>query len=262
MCVPVAGAPRRPMPACGAGRLVLIAVLLLGRAAPPLGAAQGPAADPAGIVFAADGAGNFQCASAMLRTIVAEDGLPLEVRTFVWSHGYLRMLSDQMGFRHMQEQGRALAAAVRAYHAEHPGTTIFLFGHSAGCTVIATALEALPPGLVERAVLLSPSLSAHYNLRPALANVRQGMHVFYSRRDWYYLGVYTTLVGTADRTHGDCGGRVGFDLESGAIDADVRAKLHQRPWQPADRALGNNGGHYGHYQPAFLRAWVLPLLVP
>jgi hypothetical protein len=32
------------------------------------------------------------------------------------------------------------------------------------------------------------------------------------------------------------------------------------PWQPAQRAYGNDGGHFGSTQPAFLRSHVVPLL--
>jgi hypothetical protein len=216
---------------------------------------------PAAVVFVADGAGNFQVASRGLRQVAFEDGLPLEVRAFEWSHGYARILSDQMLLGHTREQGRRMAAEVCGFHAAHPETPISLYAHSAGCTVVVGALEALPPGLVERAVLLSPSISSRYDLGGALRGVKQGLHVFYSRHDWWYLGVCTTLLGTADRHGSRCGGRVGFDA-AGPLEPELAVKLFQRPWQPEDRALGNNGGHFGHYQPAFVRAYIVPLLMP
>src|SRR5207253_3498222 len=143
------------------------------------------------------------------------------------------------------------AALILEYHQAHPGTPIMLYAHSAGCTVATTALERLPAGLVGRAVLLSPSLSARYNLKPALANVRRSLHVFYSRRDWCYLGMSTWLVGTADRRFDRCGGRTGFQIDPGQLEPGLASKLFQRAWQPGDRELGNNGGHYGNYQPNF-----------
>jgi hypothetical protein len=35
----------------------------------------------------------------------------------------------------------------------------------------------------------------------------------------------------------------------------------QHPWQPSYRQLGNEGGHYGAYQPEYLKAQVLPVLL-
>ena len=32
-------------------------------------------------------------------------------------------------------------------------------------------------------------------------------------------------------------------------------------WQPSDRELGNDGGHYGAYQPDYLKVRVLPVLL-
>jgi pimeloyl-ACP methyl ester carboxylesterase len=213
-------------------------------------------------VFAADGAGNFKAASSLLRQVVEEDALLIEVHAFEWSHGYCRILSDQVTYGHNCDRGRRLADEVLSFHASHPETPIYLYAHSAGCAVAMKALESLPPGIVERAILLSPSLSSAYDLRPALEHVCTSLHVFYSRWDWGYLGMTMRLVGTADRWFGWCSGRFGFDVDADYIESDLLAKLHQRAWEPEDRALGNNGGHFGNYQPAFLRAHIIPLLHP
>ena len=233
------------------------AVLRPQAAAPPVDPAAGHAA-----VFVADGAGNFQIASKMLRSVSRSCGCPIEVVTYEWSHGYGRMISDQLCFQHARQQGKGLAAAVCEYREQHPGTPIYLLGHSAGSTVIMSALESLPPDSVERAVLLSPSLSACYDVRPALQTVRCGLHVFYSPYDYWYLGVITRVVGSADRFWCPTSGRVGFDTPPAADESWLYSKLYQRPWQPDDRQLGNNGGHYGNYQPDFLRQHILPLFEP
>jgi len=56
-------------------------------------------------------------------------------------------------------------------------------------------------------------------------------------------------------------GRFGFHpvIES-SQDAVYYSRLHQHPWQPEWEWAGNNGGHYGCYQPEFLRLFILPLL--
>jgi pimeloyl-ACP methyl ester carboxylesterase len=219
-------------------------------------------ANPRGVVFAADGAGNFQATSASLRRTAEEQGLPLCVERVAWSHGYGRILSDHLGRCHLAEEGQCLAARVQAYRQQAPGVSVYLLGHSDGCAVVLAAAEALPPGSVERIVLLAPAVSSTYDLRPALACARGGIDVFYSERDWAFLGVGVALLGTADGRGDDAAGRVGFCVPGDCpADAALYANLRQHPWDPGQAWTGNRGGHYGGYQPVFLRTAVLPLLM-
>jgi pimeloyl-ACP methyl ester carboxylesterase len=217
-----------------------------------------PGVEPQSVVFVADGAGNFQAASGHLRYVVHADGRPIDVRTFEWSHGDGRIVADQVDFAHARAEGQALAEVLRAFHAEHPDLPLHLFGHSAGSAVALAAAEAVPPGVIDRVVLIAPALSAGYDIVPALRNVG-GLHVFYSPHDWWYLGVYTQLIGTSDRRWGAASGRVGFQPSVDEAEVHLLDKLYQRPWHPADRFLGNFGGHYGNYQPGFVRTYILPL---
>jgi hypothetical protein len=219
------------------------------------------AAPANGVVFVADGAGNFQSASGELRDVITHEHAPLHVVTFEWSHGYGRILADQLSFQYAQAQGKRLAEEVESYAQVHPQMPIYLLGHSAGSTVILSALENLTPGIVERAFLLSPSVSTSYDIRPAVRSVNRGLHVFYSKHDYWYLGFATHVLGTADRRYfHPASGRVGFSVPTDGGDFALQAKLFQRPWQGVDAATGNLGGHYGNYVPAFLKRHVLPLL--
>jgi pimeloyl-ACP methyl ester carboxylesterase len=216
----------------------------------------------AGLVFVVDGAGNYHGCSKHLRKLVAQDHLPLQLVTVDWSHGFGRSLADQIGYAHARAQGFKLAQAVYQVRVEHPGVPLHLVGHSAGAAVVIAALETLPPCTVDRAVLLAPSMSATYDIRPALAGVRHGLHVYYSRRDIIYLGVWTGILGNSDRRWGPSSGRIGFQVHAGSPeDAALYSRLFQRAWQPADRAVGNDGKHYGAYQPDFVRAHIVPLLL-
>jgi pimeloyl-ACP methyl ester carboxylesterase len=219
-----------------------------------------PGGTERGVVFSADGAGGFLATSEALRQGVEKDGLPLRVEPVVWQHGWGRFLADQTDFAYARSQGRQLAERVAAYRRACPAGEIYLVGHSAGCTVVLAAVESLPPGTVNRVVLLAPSLSAAYDLRPALRGVRCSVDVFCSRRDWFYLGLGTSLIGTADRRWSAASGRVGFRPAAGSPeDQALYARLRQHPWHPCLAWTGNWGGHYGGYQPAYLRAYVLPL---
>ncbi len=219
------------------------------------------AAPANGVVFVADGAGNYQAASHELREVVSREHASLHVVTFEWSHGYGRILADQLSFQFALAQGKRLALEVESYAQDNPHMPIYLVGHSAGSTVVLSALENMPPGLVERAFLLSPSVSTSYDIRPAVRSVNRGLHVFYSKHDYWYLGFATHVLGTADRRYfHPASGRVGFSVPIDSGDFALQAKLFQRPWQRVDAATGNLGGHYGNYVPAFLKRHVLPLL--
>ena len=207
-------------------------------------------------VFVANGAGNYQMTTRALRNLARKDCQPLEVITFDWSHGKYRVLADQMGQEHARTQGKKLADVVAAYHAKNPDRPIYLLGHSAGTTVVLAALENMPEPIVERAILLAPSLSARYNVQQALRTVKHSLNVFYSPHDYIYLGAATYLLGTPDRRWTATAGRTGFNQP---LEPEVQSKLVQRSWQPTDRLLGNNGGHFGAYQAGYLRAHVIPL---
>jgi pimeloyl-ACP methyl ester carboxylesterase len=229
--------------------------------APRTCASPGP--PPQALVLVADGAGGFNAASASMRDTAAAEGLPLRVETFDWTHGHWRILADQIDREHVIQEGGKLARQVCALAAACPGVPVSLVGHSAGSAVVLAAAESLPPGSVDRIVLLAPAVSACHDLRPALACARRGVDVFYSQGDYLYLGVGTAILGNADRERSAAAGRVGFRPALGCPeDGALLAKLRQYPWDACLKWTGNRGGHYGAYQPGFLRVAVLPLLLP
>lgn len=253
------------MSACHWLLIVLTAMPLLSGCAVlprPLESKPMPFAAVPVTVFVAGGAGNFQAVSYSLHKVVDADAYPIEVITFDWSHGNFRMLRDHLDFPHAQCQGKKLAAAMQDYHALHPDRPIFLLAHSAGATAAFSALENLPPNIVERGVILAPAVSELYDLRPALRAVKIDLHVFHSPKDRFFLGTVTGLIGTSDGWRAPTAGRCGFIQHLDPDEPDLAAKLIQHPWHPSDGNLGNSGGHFGSYQPDFLRARVLPLLNP
>ncbi len=211
------------------------------------------------MVFCAAGAGNFQTSTSYLQATVQNDGWPVQIVPFDWSHGYGRVIADQNDFRHARAEGGKLAQLIVDYHHHYPGVRIYLFAHSAGSAVVLAAVELLPPGYVDGVALLAPSVSAFYDLRPALCRVNCFIDVYHSRRDWLYLGVGSRVVGTSDNTHRVAAGRFGFrPLVDHADDVALYDKLRQIPWERGDRAAGHNGSHFGGYQPDYLRANIIP----
>lgn len=219
------------------------------------------AANLRGAVFSADGAGGWEATSEALQSAVAEAGLSLYVEPVEWSHGFGRVFSDQMDLGHAQCEGLRLAERIVTLRREHPEWDIYLVGHSAGCTVVLSAAANLPSDTVKRIVLLAPSVSADYDLRPALRSSRDGVDVFFSPRDVFYLGVGIALTGTADRRwSAPAAGRTGFrPIAESCQDAPLYSKLRQHGWDPSVEWTGNRGGHYDAYKSDYLRSYVLPL---
>jgi hypothetical protein len=208
------------------------------------------------------GAGGFPSICNTIREAVQEQQVNLQVEPFEWTHGYLRVIADHVDYAHARAEGERLAGQVCALKQSHPGLPISLLSHSAGCAVTLAATEYLPPGSLNRIILLAPAVSATYDLQPALRCVCRSVEVFYSGRDVAALGLGTTLLGTSDRRWEAAAGRVGFrpPLDC-AEEQALLTKLHQHPWHPCLAWAGNAGGHYGAYQPTYLRAYVLPLLI-
>jgi len=231
------------------------------RAALSLSAPVAPAAGTTGVVFVADGAGDYHTLSNNLTQVVAQTHASLQIETFSWSLGFRRYVADHVDHANHLAQGQRLACQVTAYRQAYPGHKIILAGHSAGCAVVLAAAEALPPDSIERIVLLAPSVCAQHDLRPALRSAREGVEVFYSREDRFVLGLGMRIVGTTDRGCRIAAGQFGFTpVLAESADAPLYARLRQHAWDPVLLWSGNDGGHYGSIQVGFLTAYVLPLI--
>jgi hypothetical protein len=214
-----------------------------------------------GVVFVADGAGDFRATSTALKRVLPEENIPLQVRTIRWSHGYWRVMADQIDEAHARAEGWRLAEQIRSERLAHPDEEIYLLAHCAGCSVVLAAAEMLPPQTVDKIILMAASVPTNYDLRPALRSSREGIDAFYSRRDRWCLGLWLRLEVMVGVKYAPVAGRFGFQpVVESPEDAACYARLRQHPWQPEWEWAGNSGGHYGCYQPEFLRQFVLPLL--
>jgi pimeloyl-ACP methyl ester carboxylesterase len=239
--------------------LLSVPGLAVGCASPPVRVeTRAPLSAPAGVVYVIDGAGGYQTAPRAVAAAVADAHLPLEVRSFDWTHGRGRALADEVDANYSRAQGRRLAVEVVQYQASHPGIPVYLVAHSAGGAVALAAAESVPCNALARVVLLAPSVSEGYDLREALAGTSGGIDVFTSERDRFWLGVGTAVVGTSDGVRQAAAGRVGFDPP----DDPLASRLRQHPWDPSVAWTGNAGGHAGTLLSSYLRAYVLPLLSP
>ena len=221
-----------------------------------------PEADADALVLIADGVGGFDLTSFGLRHVVGQAGGPQLVRAVSWGHGWGRWHADLSNVANQRAGSAAVAAQVLAWREAYPDRAVFLVGKSGGTGIVVGALEVLPEGAVEAAVLLSAAISSTYDLSRALRAVAREVVVFWSPLDLVILGAGTILFGTVDRVHTIGAGLVGFrvppDLDGAG--RDQYRKLRQVRWTPAMIAAGNLGGHAGTDNPAFLRKYVVPLL--
>jgi pimeloyl-ACP methyl ester carboxylesterase len=204
------------------------------------------------VVIVADGSGGLPGPSGELARLVGCcTGLRVEV--FGWSHGTGRIFSDLYGHGHHRSCGQELAGQVLAQRQTCPTERIVLVGHSSGAAVVLAAAECLPPGSVDRIILLAPAVSASYDLRPALRCACQGIDSFHSHKD--LISHSLMFVGTADNQFfGFAAGCIGFRTVAGCCGDDaLYANLRQYP--------DCFGGHFRCTQAAFLRDQVLPLLL-
>ena len=230
----------------------------------PVTSAARPAPDHAvAVVYCADGAGGLGETTDTLAHVVAAERAPLRVERVDWSHGSGRFLIDHLDRNNLQIKGKDLAREARQLQARSPGTRICFVGQSAGCAVLLLAAEAMPADSVDRIVLLAPSVSSRYDLKPALRATREGIDVFYSESDWFVLGLGMALSGTTDGQLPPVAGRVGFRYTvANKSDEALYARLRQHPWGPEVEKTGRTGGHYGALEDEHVRTRILPMLAP
>lgn len=216
------------------------------------------AVDPRPLVWVVDGAGDLRGCSRALTTANLQAGVSAELSVFHWSHDRAALLMDQIDAGHAREQGKRLATAIRDRQAREPGRRVVVVAHSAGCAVALAAGDALPADAIDRMILLAPSVSVGYDVRPSLRAAREGLDVFCSRKDWVALGFVTRVVGTTDRFGAPAAGRNGFRVP-GLDEAEV-PKLRQHFWSAEVAWTGHTGGHHGMYAPTFLHTYLYPLI--
>jgi pimeloyl-ACP methyl ester carboxylesterase len=217
-----------------------------------------------GVVFVVGGIGGLDPLNLWVPLTLPHAGVPHELRNFPWTHGKGHLLRDLQDTRHLLAKAGELAEAVRAIKAADPARPVYLLGHSAGAAVSLAAAEQLPPGTVERIVLLAAAVSPDYDLRPALRATRSEIVCFNSCCDLLFLDLGTSLFGTADRVYGPSAGLTGFRPPADLDEEGRRLydRVVQVPWRP-DHLLQFRGGlHHSACMPLYLANFVAPWLIP
>ena len=118
-----------------------------------------------------------------------------------------------------------------------PGRRVVVVAHSAGCAVALAACDLLPMDAVDRVLLLAPSVSTGYDIRPTLWSAKEGVDVFCSKKDWVALGFVVRVVGTTDNFwSGSAAGPIRLQAEEvelprgNGAGSTAAALLERRTW--------------------------------
>jgi pimeloyl-ACP methyl ester carboxylesterase len=243
--------------------LFLAAVVLLEQPLWVLAQATPAAEVVPGLVIIVEGIGGLDLIGKSANYSLKHVGLLHEIHHFTWTHGTGKFLKDLQDTQHVLKKADELAAFIKDYRARYPNRPIYIVGKSGGTGLVLYALQSLPPGTVERVILLSSAVSPTYDLRPALRATRGEIVSFHSRIDRYILGWGTSKFGTIDRYYGEAAGLTGFVIPQNLSEQDRRLymRLVQVPFSARMLREGaSTGTHHSTSMPWFIRSEVVPWL--
>jgi hypothetical protein len=219
---------------------------------------------PAGTVFIIGGVGGIDPLQSHAPRVLPAAGVPHRIVVFHWTHGKMHTLKDLQDTPHLLARARELGALVMKTLECEPGRPVYLVGHSAGAALALAAAGELPPASIKRIILLSPSVSPHFNLCPALRATQCEIVSFHSCRDVLWLGLCTTVLGTSDGVHSCGAGKDGFALPPCCEEEAccLYRRLVQCSWRVENILHGVSGGHNGACGCRFLAHEIAPWLMP
>jgi pimeloyl-ACP methyl ester carboxylesterase len=219
-----------------------------------------PARYEDGLVVVLPGVEGVSALNLRLCTGLDDGGVKWAIELTDWS-GLLGPLGNQTLEGWNRLVAEELSKRIVKYREDYPGRPVVVIGHSGGTAMAVWITEAMPEDhYVDGVILLSSSLSAQYDLLPALEKSLRGIINFYSSKDSVALGVGTRTAGTMDGTHSRAAGKYGFDQPAfGGLWAYDR--LFQIGWTPPMRALGVRGGHTGYTTSRFVETILAPLVL-
>lgn len=215
---------------------------------------------PKGVVITVPGIGGFDLLNFNAKIVLPHCDVPHKIESFRWNHGLGRLLRDLQDTRHLKKKAKELAKRILKYKKADPRQPIYLIGHSAGTGLVLFTAELLPKNTLERIILLSPAVSAKYDLRPALRATRREIVSYSSKLDGVILGWGTKQFGTVDRVYEQSAGLEGFCvLDEKVPGAHLYRRLVQIHWKPS--MLPFHGGmHHSTYMPLFMHRHLAPWL--
>ena len=207
-------------------------------------------------VLIANGASDQMDVKEKLDAALEYSACPMITRTIPWANPN-DTTSTNYRNKDAQLMGAAMICAqVQKIHQVNPTSPITLIGYCAGSYVVLLAAEQLPPGSVDRIILLAPSVSSCYDVRLALRASKCGMDNFYTSDDTV-LELKESEVGTTDGRRTTTAGRTGFLIARTLPGDPSLAGLRQYNFVTCPYILG---GHFATLWQSFIRNNLLPIM--
>lgn len=212
-----------------------------------------------GLVVILPGIEGKGLSSESIRQGLRDGEVQMRIETFEWGVPLpgVGMAINQMDVARNREQADKLALRIYEYQRAFPDRPVFLVGHSGGSGVAVFALEALaklrdtePAG---GAILIASSLSAEYDLIPALRQTRYGIVTVSNPFDLAALGLGTAALGNVDGTRTAAAGRTGFSMN--------HAKLFKMPMTMGMLRGIRITPHQAGTTTAFVREYLAPWIL-
>jgi pimeloyl-ACP methyl ester carboxylesterase len=216
-----------------------------------------PTSETKGTVFIIDGAGGSGFTPLVFRRTLKD--LPYSVQHFRWGTGYMRIISDLTNKANIDSKAAEFAQVINQYRLTNLNHKVFVIAKSAGTVIALKALALLEPASVESVVLLAPAVSPRFPLGESLRGVKKEIVSFWSPFDLFWLGLGTSLFGTADGVHCRAAGLVGFSYGKDSSHREPE-KLRQVKWDSSMLKYGHIGEHAGNSMPPYIHKFIVPIL--
>lgn len=213
-----------------------------------------------GLVIILPGIDSFSFLNLGTATGLNDARIRSAIRTIDWTTGWdLLFLYHLRGNRRNWRVANFIAEEIRHYQHRYPGRPVTIIGHSGGGGMALRVIEILgTQSPVTGVILLNPAISTNYDLSAARKGTTEGIWLFHSLFDVFFIGAGTIISGTFDGRHEPCGGMLGFQHPS-AFQGEG-APVHQIPYTWAFARWFHTGGHLGCVNRVFIEAVIAPLV--
>ncbi len=206
--------------------------------------------DEHGKTYYLDGAGNWGFGLRDVPVGLKAAGYRGNVEAYIWTSSFNPAV-DQVNIGMNKLRAAILTGKIENYLRSHPGNNVNIIALSAGTGIAVWAVEGLkPPYKANNLILLGSSLSANYDMRKALANIKGKVYVYYSPHD-EVLGGAVRAIGTVDRGGTESAGLGGLHPPGG-----TRGKIVNIGWRPKYERFGWTGSHTDATAEPFVRQFI------
>lgn len=214
-----------------------------------------------GIVFVINEVGDNELLSLNMKEVLCTSRAPFAMDVVHWSSFDGRHKDHRDPDRRVQA-ATCLAGKIVNSRRAQPHARVIVLAHGDGSHIALLAAEMVPPKSVDRIILLAPSVSCLYDLRPALQSTRDGIDNFFCKDDSRLEHLQDKLRTADGKRVVPPAGTVGFCVPAPRFPGIelYQTLLRQHKWSWECENFDHVGWHNSWVHMRFLRPFVLPLL--